>query len=115
MHPQVIHSLHQSVAISYPTWLYIHSYVFANVTGLMIYRSPVVKPGHKMYDHVIDALGGGTYRMVVQQTIPDPEMMFREGQLEVYRDAVTSDMGYELMPVMEKLMTALVKVGGVAV
>jgi hypothetical protein len=98
------------LAISRHAWLYAHTYALAHTAGLIVFRSPLVRLTDTMYRPVAEILRDFPMRMMMQETIPDEEMMFGEGELTVYR-VHGSNMEEELQPVMLKFMNNLKKMG----
>lgn len=80
MHP--VTSILPHLAVSVHCWLYAYS---ASAAGLLVYRSPALRDTDPVFKPVLEVLRHHRWRVVLEETIPDPGMMFGRGDLTVYR------------------------------
>lgn len=73
------------MGICEPCWLYV-----GRITELegeltswqFVYRSPLLRASHPMYERMLDHIGGAI--QIDSQVIPDHHMMFGEAELALY-------------------------------
>ncbi|ANU79406.1 hypothetical protein SEA_BUZZBUZZ_72 [Mycobacterium phage BuzzBuzz] len=72
------------VRVAEPGLLFAETCNLLDVTGLLVYRSPMVKKTDPVYADVADILKRSRVELVGRDTIPDPMMYFGEGEWSVY-------------------------------
>ncbi|AZS12045.1 hypothetical protein SEA_ZETZY_75 [Mycobacterium phage Zetzy] len=71
------------VRVAEPGLLFAETCNLLDVTGLLVYKSPVVQDSDPLYADVADILKRSRVEIVAKGTVPDPKMYFGEGEWSV--------------------------------
>lgn len=74
-----------TLTICHHAWLYVMTYALPFTEGLLVYRSPMVRQTDPIFQPVADLLRDHRMTMVYQERLPDPGMMFGQGEVTAYR------------------------------
>lgn len=95
----------QILATNHPHLLYAATFSLADMFGLLVYKSPLVRETDSIYKPVAVMLAGPHKgELIYRQTFDDQDMMLNQGELSVYAHPSSARPGTQNDPPAEKLI-----------
>lgn len=71
------------LSITKPPWLFART--CAQIDSLLVYKSPLFKETDPIYGPVVELLRRFKHKLVFEEVVIDPQMMFGEALLRIYQ------------------------------